>query len=69
VRTCGDFGSAEETNLAPGYDPSGGVEGLNNKAKVTMRESYGFRACRILELALYDALGKTARAESSHGFF
>ena len=32
---------------------SGVVEGLNNKAKVTMRRSYGFRTFRILELALY----------------
>jgi transposase len=32
---------------------SGGVlEGLNNKAKVTMRRSCGFRTFRILELAL-----------------
>jgi transposase len=32
---------------------SGVVEGLNNKAKVTMRRSYGFRTFRVLELALY----------------
>src|SRR2546428_4332472 len=32
---------------------SGVIEGLNNKAKVTMRRSYGFRTFRILELALY----------------
>ena len=31
---------------------SGVVEGLNNKAKVTMRSSYGFRTFRVLELAL-----------------
>jgi hypothetical protein len=31
---------------------SGVVEGLNNKAKVTMRQSYGFRTFRCLELAL-----------------
>ncbi len=37
---------------------SGVVEGLNNKAKVTMRRSYGFRTFRILELALYHSLGK-----------
>jgi transposase len=30
---------------------SGVVEGLNNKAKVTMRKSYGFRTYRALELA------------------
>jgi transposase len=31
---------------------SGVVEGLNNKAKLTMRKSYGFRTFRCLELAL-----------------
>jgi hypothetical protein len=36
---------------------SGVVEGLNNKAKVTMRKSYGFRTFRCLELALYHSLG------------
>jgi len=36
---------------------SGVVEGLNNKAKVTMRKSYGFRTYRVLELALYHSLG------------
>ncbi|HXY14952.1 MAG TPA: transposase, partial [Terriglobales bacterium] len=35
---------------------SGVIEGLNNKAKVTMRRSYGFRTFRILELALYHSL-------------
>src|SRR6516162_8900083 len=35
---------------------SGVVEGLNNKAKVTMRKSYGFRTYRTLELALYHSL-------------
>ena len=37
---------------------SGVVEGLNNKVKVTMRKSYGFRTFRITELALYHVLGK-----------
>jgi transposase len=32
--------------------PVGVVEGLNNKAKVTMRKSFGFRTFRCLELAL-----------------
>jgi transposase len=30
---------------------SGVVEDLNNKAKITMRKSYGFRTYRVLELA------------------
>jgi transposase len=48
---------------------SGVVEGLNNKAKVTMRRSYGFRTFRILELALYHSLGKLPEPESTHDFF
>jgi hypothetical protein len=42
---------------------SGVVEGLNNKAKVTMRKSYGFRTFRCLELALYHSLGKLPEPE------
>ena len=48
---------------------SGVVEGLNNKAKVTMRKSYGFRTFRILELALYHSLGKLPEPELTHKFF
>jgi transposase len=48
---------------------SGVVEGLNNKAKVTMRKSYGFRTYRVLELALYHSLGKLPEPESTHVFF
>ena len=48
---------------------SGVVEGLNNKAKVTMRRSYGFRTFRTLELALYHSLGKLPEPESTHDFF
>src|SRR5204862_5663073 len=48
---------------------SGVVEGLNNKAKVTMRKSYGFRTYRVLELALYHSLGKLPEPDSTHDFF
>jgi transposase len=48
---------------------SGVVEGLNNKAKVTMRKSYGFRTFRITELALYHSLGKLPEPELTHEFF
>jgi transposase len=48
---------------------SGVVEGLNNKAKVTMRKSYGFRTFRCLELALYHSLGKLPEPECAHEFF
>lgn len=48
---------------------SGVIEGLNNKAKVTMRRSYGFRTFRILELALYHTLGKLPERQLAHRFF
>jgi transposase len=48
---------------------SGVVEGLNNKVKVTMRKSYGFRTFRITELALYHALGKLPEPKLTHEFF
>jgi transposase len=48
---------------------SGVVEGLNNKAKLTMRKSYGFRTFLTLELAIYHALGKLPEPESTHDFF
>jgi transposase len=48
---------------------SGVVEGLNNKAKVTMRKSYGFRTFRVTEIALYHALGKLPEPDTAHRFF
>jgi len=48
---------------------SGVVEGMNNKAKVTMRRSYGFRTFRVLELALYHSLGKLPEPTLTHEFF
>ena len=48
---------------------SGIVEGLNNKAKLSMRKSYGFRSPEILEMALYHALGKLPEPEVAHEFY
>jgi transposase len=48
---------------------AGVVEGLNNKAKVTMRKSYGFRTFRITELALYHTLGKLPEPALTHEFY
>jgi transposase len=48
---------------------SGVVEGLNNKAKVSMRKSYGFRTYTVLELALYHSLAKLPEPERTHEFF
>jgi len=48
---------------------SGVVEGLNNKAKLTMRKSYGFRTFHVTEIALYHALGKLPEPETTHRFY
>ena len=48
---------------------SGVVEGLNNKAKLTMRKSYGFRTFHVTETALYHALGKLPEPHVAHKFF
>jgi transposase len=48
---------------------SGVIEGLNNKAKVTMRKAYGFRTFRATEIALYHALGKLPEPPCTHTFY
>lgn len=48
---------------------SGVIEGLNNKAKVTMRKAYGYRTFRIAELSLYHVLGKLPEPKLAHKFF
>ena len=48
---------------------SGVIEGLNNKAKLTMRKAYGFRTFPVIELALYHALGKLPEPNVAHRFY
>lgn len=48
---------------------SGVVEGLNNKIKVTMRKSYGFRTFKATQIALYHALGKLPEPKPAHRFY
>jgi transposase len=48
---------------------SGVIEGLNNKAKVTMRKAYGYRTFRVAELSLYHVLGKLPEPKLAHKFF
>jgi transposase len=48
---------------------SGVVEGLNNKAKLTMRRSFGFRTFRVTEIALYHALGRLPEPDVAHRFY
>jgi transposase len=47
---------------------SAAVEGLNNKARVVTRRSYGFRSFPVLEVALYHTLGKLPEPELTHRF-
>jgi len=48
---------------------SGVIEGLNNKAKVTMRKAYGFRTFAMIEIALYHALGNLPEPQLAHDFY
>ena len=48
---------------------SGVIEGLNNKLKLTMKKSYGFRTFETLEVALYHTLGDLPEPESTHRFW
>lgn len=54
---------------ARGTISGGATEGLNNKLKVTVRRSYGFRTFRATEVALYHALGKLPEPAHAHRFF
>lgn len=53
---------------ARGQISAGAVEGLNGKAKVTTRRSYGFRSLRTASVALYHTLGDLPERESTHRF-
>jgi len=47
---------------------SGAVEGLNNKAKVVTRRSYGFRETNTLVIALFHTLGHLPESPQAHRF-
>jgi transposase len=47
---------------------SGVVEGLNNKAKLSMRKAYGYRTFRAAEISLYHALGQLPEPKLTHRF-
>ena len=53
---------------AKGALSSGPVEGLNNKAKLTMRKAYGFKTLKCLQTALYHQLGKLEEPPGTHRF-
>jgi len=48
---------------------SGIVEGLNCKAKLTMRKAYGFRTFEALQIALYHQLGALPEPQMAHRFW
>ena len=53
---------------AKGTISAGIVEGFNNKAKLAMRKSYGFREYETIELALYHQLGNLPEPDFTHEF-
>ncbi|MBW6521302.1 MAG: transposase, partial [Desulfoarculaceae bacterium] len=44
------------------------VEGMNLKAKLTMRKAYGFKTIKCLQITLYHSLGKLPEPEHHHIF-
>jgi len=53
---------------AKGTLSSGPVEGLNTKAKLTIRKAYGFRTLGCLQIALYHQLGRLEEPPGTHRF-
>lgn len=47
----------------------GAVEGQNNKAKVVIRKSYGFKTAEILKISLYHKVGKLPVPNLAHKYF
>ncbi len=54
---------------AKGQLSLGAVEGQNNKAKVVIRKSYGFKTAEVLKIMLYHKLGKLEVHELAHKYF
>lgn len=53
---------------AKGRLSSGTVEGLNLKAKLTMRKAFGFKTLECLQIALYHTLGALPEPDYHHRF-
>ena len=45
------------------------IEGLNNKAQVTLKKAYGYWTFRVAELSLYHVPGKLPEPKLAHRFF
>ena len=54
---------------AKGAISLGAVEGQNNKAKVAIRKSYGFKTADMLKISLYHKLGKLPVPKLAHEYF
>jgi len=54
---------------AKGTISAGVVEGMNNKVKLTMRKSYGFRTPEAIQIALSHNLGALPEPELTHRFW
>jgi transposase len=44
------------------------VEGMNHKAKLTIKKDYGFKSYKTFETALYPQFGKLPEPQSTHRF-
>jgi transposase len=53
---------------ARGEISNGITEGLNNKAKVALRKSYGFRTDEVYQVVLYHQLGALPEPDIAHKF-
>lgn len=53
---------------AKGEISAGSVEGMNNKAKVALRKSYGFKTFEVYETVLYHELGNLPEHDIAHRF-
>ena len=54
---------------ADGQLSAGTVEGFNNKAKLTLRKSYGFRSSETAKIALFHTLSKLPEPEFTHEYW
>jgi len=45
------------------------VEGMNGKAKLTMKKAYGFKSYNVAEVALLHTPGKLPTPEVAHRFW
>lgn len=72
-KVAGTLGKHRELILnwfrAKGLISAGATEGLNNKVKLTMRKSYGFRTEETITVALYHTLGRLPEPVFTHRFY